>query len=40
MRQGELAKKYNMSKQAVNSHIARFSKIIRERHPELEALIK
>lgn len=40
MRQGEVAKKYNMSKQAVNSHIARFSKIIRERHPELEALIK
>jgi RNA polymerase sigma factor (sigma-70 family) len=40
MRQGEVAKKYNMSKQAVNSHIARFSKIIREKHPELEALVK
>jgi hypothetical protein len=40
MRQGDVAKKHNMSKQAVNSHIARFSKIIREKHPELEALIK
>lgn len=40
MRQGEVAQKYNMTKQAVNSHIARFSKIVREQHPELEALIK
>ena len=40
MRQGDVAKKYGMSKQAVNSHIARFSKIVREKHPELEALIK
>ena len=40
LRQGEVARKYNMSKQAVNSHIARFSKIIRDRHPELEAYIK
>jgi RNA polymerase sporulation-specific sigma factor len=40
MRQGEVAKKYGMTKQAINSHIARFSKIIREKHPELEALIK
>lgn len=40
LRQGEVAKKFGMSKQAINSHIARFSKIVRERHPELEALIK
>jgi len=40
LRQGEVAKKYGMTKQAINSHIARFSKIIREKHPELEALIK
>ena len=40
LRQGEVAKKYGMTKQAVNSHIARFSKIVREKHPELEALIK
>jgi len=38
--QGEVAKKYGMTKQAINSHIARFSKIIREKHPELEAYIK
>jgi RNA polymerase sporulation-specific sigma factor len=38
--QGQVAKKHGMSKQAVNSHIARFSKIVREKHPELEALIK
>jgi len=40
LRQGEVAKKYNMTKQAINSHIARFTKIIREKHPELETLIK
>jgi RNA polymerase sigma factor (sigma-70 family) len=40
LRQGEVAKKHGMTKQAVNSHIARFSKIIREKHPELEAYIK
>jgi RNA polymerase sigma factor (sigma-70 family) len=40
MRQGEVAKKHGMTKQAINSHIARFSKIIREKHPELEAMIK
>lgn len=40
MRQGEVAKKYGMTKQAINSHISRFSKIVREKHPELEALIK
>lgn len=39
LRQGEVAKKHNMTKQAVNSHIARFSKIIRETHPELHSLI-
>jgi RNA polymerase sporulation-specific sigma factor len=40
LRQGEVAKKYGMTKQAINSHIARFSKIVREKHPELETLIK
>ena len=40
LRQGEVATKYGMSKQAINSHIARFTKIVREKHPELEALIK
>jgi RNA polymerase sporulation-specific sigma factor len=40
LRQGEVAHKYGMTKQAINSHIARFSKIIREKHPELEAYIK
>jgi RNA polymerase sporulation-specific sigma factor len=40
LRQGEVAEKYGMTKQAINSHIARFSKIVREKHPELEALIK
>ena len=40
MRQGEVAKKHGMSKQAINSHIARFTKIVREKHPELEVLIK
>ena len=40
LRQGEVAKKHGMTKQAINSHIARFSKIIREKHPELEAMIK
>lgn len=40
LRQGEVAQKYGMTKQAINSHIARFTKIVREKHPELEALIK
>jgi hypothetical protein len=40
MRQGEVAAKHGMTKQAINSHIARFTKIVREKHPELEALIK
>lgn len=40
MRQGEVAEKYGMTKQAINSHIARFSKIVREKLPELESLIK
>lgn len=40
LRQGEVAQKYGMTKQAVNSHIARFTKLVRETHPELEVLIK
>jgi RNA polymerase sporulation-specific sigma factor len=39
LRQGEVAKKHGMTKQAVNSHIARFSRIIREKHPELQELV-
>jgi RNA polymerase sigma factor (sigma-70 family) len=40
LRQGEVAKKYGMTKQAVQSHISRFSKIIREKHPELAQFVK
>jgi len=40
LRQCEVAEKYGMSKQAVNSLIVRFSTIIREKHPELESYIK
>ena len=40
MRQGDVAKKYGMTKQAINSHIARFTKIIREKHPELESYVR
>jgi len=40
LRQGEVARKHGMTKQAVNSHISRFSNIIRAKHPELEALVK
>ena len=39
MRQGEVAKKYGMSKQAVNSHIARFHRKVRENRPELAEFI-
>lgn len=39
MLQGEVAKKYGMSKQATNGHIARFCKIVRDKHPELRELI-
>jgi RNA polymerase sigma factor (sigma-70 family) len=39
MRQGEVAKKYGMSKQAVNSHIARFHRKVRETRPELAGFI-
>jgi len=39
MRQGDVARKYGMSKQAVNSHISRFSRIVREKMPELGAFV-
>lgn len=39
MRQGEVAKKYGLSKQAANSHISRFNKLVREKHPELRNFI-
>ncbi len=40
LRQGEVAQKHGLTKQATQSHLARFHRIVRERHPELEALIK
>lgn len=39
LRQGEVAKKHNMSKQSVNGHISRFSKKIREKYPELKEFV-
>jgi RNA polymerase sigma factor (sigma-70 family) len=39
MRQGEVAKKYGMTKQAFQSRFTRFSKKVRETYPELEGLI-
>lgn len=39
MRQKEVAVKFGMTKQAVNSHITRFSKAVRESYPELQELI-
>jgi predicted DNA-binding protein YlxM (UPF0122 family) len=35
MLQGEVAKKYGMTKQAINSQISKFSKTVREKMPEL-----
>lgn len=40
MRQKDVAEKYGLTKQATQSYLARFKKIVREKHPELEALIK
>ena len=40
LRQGEVAKKHGLTKQAVQSHIARFSRIVREKHPELESYVR
>lgn len=40
LRQGEVARKHGLTKQATQSHLARFHRIVREKHPELEALIK
>lgn len=39
LRQGEVAEKFGMTKQAINSHISRFVKIAREKYPELRELI-
>ena len=39
MRQGDVAKKYGLTKQAIQSHLARFHKTIREKHPELKGFI-
>ena len=40
LRQGEVAKKHGLTKQAVQSHLAGFHKKIRTKFPELEAYIK
>lgn len=40
MRQGDVARKYGMTKQAVQSYLAHFKKKVQKTHPELEALIK
>ena len=39
MRQGDVAKKYGLTKQAVNSYLSRFSKKVRESRPELAEFI-
>jgi RNA polymerase sigma factor (sigma-70 family) len=39
MRQGEVAEKYGLTKQAVNSYLARFHRKVREKRPELAELI-
>jgi RNA polymerase sporulation-specific sigma factor len=39
MRQGEVAEKYGLTKQAVNSYLARFHRKVRETRPELVELI-
>jgi RNA polymerase sigma factor (sigma-70 family) len=39
MRQGEVAKKYGLTKQAVQSYLARFHRKVREKRPELAELI-
>jgi RNA polymerase sporulation-specific sigma factor len=40
LRQGEVAKKHGLSKQAVQSHLASFHRKVRAARPELEALVK
>lgn len=39
MRQGEVAKKYGITKQNLQSHMARFNKTIRAKHPELAGVV-
>jgi RNA polymerase sporulation-specific sigma factor len=39
MRQGEVAKKYGLTKQAVQSYLARFHRKVRDRRPELVGFI-
>jgi RNA polymerase sporulation-specific sigma factor len=40
LRQGEVAKKHGLTKQAVQSHLASFHRRVRAKHPELEALVR
>jgi RNA polymerase sigma factor (sigma-70 family) len=39
MRQGDVAKKYGLTKQAVQSYLARFHRKVREQRPDLKELI-
>ncbi len=39
LRQGDVAKKHGLTKQAVQSHLARFHSVIRKTRPELKELI-
>lgn len=39
MRQGEVAKKYGLSKQATNGHISRFTRKVREKYPNLQEFL-
>jgi hypothetical protein len=40
LRNSEVAKKFGLSKQSVTGYISRFSRIIRERHPEFAELVR
>lgn len=40
MRQGDVARKYGLTKMATQSHLARFKKNVIKKHPELEVFIK
>jgi RNA polymerase sporulation-specific sigma factor len=40
LRQGEVAKKHGLTKQAVQSHLASFHRRVRAKRPELEALVR
>jgi RNA polymerase sporulation-specific sigma factor len=39
LRQGEVAREFGLSKQAVQSHLARFHRKMRDKHPELAGMV-